>query len=125
MKDLEILAKDLSELTYAEATKLGEILADKYNIKPSAPIVTVATVEPVKEEVKKTNFNVLISNHVDGSEKLQAVKELNAILQIGLRESKAILEAPLPATIKENATALEAEAFKTMLSARGYNVTLK
>ena len=124
MKNLEDLAKTLSELTYAEAAQLGEILAEKYNIKPSVQ-QTVVVKEEVKEEIKEqTEFTVILLEDM-GTTKLQSVKELNNILNLGLKPTKELIDAPKPSVLIEKTDKALAEKIKETMEALGGKIEIK
>ena len=60
----------------------------------------------------------------DGGKKIQVIKEVRAITQMGLTDAKALVEgAPKP--IKEGVAKAEAEEIKAKIEAAGGTVELK
>ena len=60
----------------------------------------------------------------DGGKKIQVIKEVRAITNLGLTEAKALVEAA-PKAIKEGVSKAEAEDIKTKIEAAGGKVEIK
>jgi large subunit ribosomal protein L7/L12 len=79
-----------------------------------------AAAAPAAEE--QTEFTVrLISG---GDKKIQVIKEVRAITNLGLKEAKDLVESA-PGVIKEGVSKQEAEEIKKKLEAQGAAVELK
>nr|MDP8994987.1 50S ribosomal protein L7/L12 [Pseudomonadota bacterium] len=75
---------------------------------------------PAAEE--KTEFDVILTG--DGGKKINVIKEVRAITQLGLGEAKALVEgAPKP--IKEGVSKAEAEEIKKKIEEAGGTVELR
>jgi large subunit ribosomal protein L7/L12 len=71
---------------------------------------------------EKTSFDVILAGA--GDKKIQVIKEIRSITQLGLKEAKDLVDqAPKP--VKEGATKEEAETIKKQLEAQGATVELK
>ena len=79
-----------------------------------------AAAGPVEEE--KTEFDVILTG--DGGKKINVIKEVRAITQLGLGEAKALVEGA-PKAIKEGVNKAEAEKIKAQIEAAGGTVELK
>ena len=71
---------------------------------------------------EKTEFDVVLADV--GANKINVIKEVRAITNLGLKEAKDLVEGA-PKTVKEGATKEEAEAIKAKLEAAGAKVELK
>jgi large subunit ribosomal protein L7/L12 len=105
---------------------LAKILKEEYGIEPAAAAVAVAGpaaagAEGAKAEEKST-FSVLM-NHPGGA-KLQIVKLVKDITNLGLKEAKELVDKA-PVAIKENVSKEEAESIKAQLVEAGADVELK
>ncbi|MGQ9707466.1 MAG: 50S ribosomal protein L7/L12, partial [bacterium] len=78
------------------------------------------TAEAKAEE--KTEFKVTLISV--GDKKIQVLKELRALTQLGLKEAKDIIEKT-PSVIKENASREEADRLKSKLEEVGAKVEIK
>jgi large subunit ribosomal protein L7/L12 len=125
MADLKAFAEQLVNLTVKEVNELAKILKEEYGIEPAASAVAVAgpvaSAEGAKAE-EKTSFSVFM-NHPGGA-KLQIVKLVKDITNLGLKESKELVDKA-PVAIKENVSKEEAESIKAQLAEAGADVELK
>ena len=71
---------------------------------------------------EQTEFDVILTG--DGGKKIQVIKEVRAITQLGLTEAKSLVEAA-PKAIKEGVTKAEAEEIKAKVEAAGGTVEIK
>ncbi len=71
-----------------------------------------------------TDFQVILEGLTDPSKKINVIKEVRAITNLGLKEAKDLVEgAPKP--VKETAPKDEANAIKKKLEEAGAKVSLK
>lgn len=126
MADLNAMAEQLVGLTVKEAIELGNILEEKYGIKPAAAAVAVAAPAAggggEAAVVEKTEFNVVLVT--GGAQKLAVVKEVKNLLNLGLKEAKDLVDGA-PSVLKEAASKDEAEKMKATLEAAGATIELK
>lgn len=120
------MAEQLVGLTVKEAIELGNILEEKYGIKPAAAAVAVAAPAAggggEAAVVEKTEFNVVLVT--GGAQKLAVVKEVKNLLNLGLKEAKDLVDGA-PSVLKEAASKDEAEKMKATLEAAGATIELK
>ena len=125
MADLNNLVDQLSALTVLEAAELSKMLEEKWGVSAAAAVAVAApggggAAAPVAEE--KTEFDVILVN--DGGKKINVIKEVRAITQLGLTEAKALVEGA-PKAVKEGINKDEAEKIKKQLEEAGATVELK
>jgi len=123
MADLNKIVEELSNLTVMEAAELSKLLEEKWGVSAAAAVAVAgpaAAAGPVEEE--QTEFDVILTG--DGGKKINVIKEVRAITQLGLGEAKALVEgAPKP--IKEGVNKEEAQKIKAQIEAAGGTVELK
>jgi len=125
MADINSLVDQLSELTVLEAADLAKALEERWGVSAAAAVAAApagggGAAAPVEEE--KTEFDVILVN--DGGKKINVIKEVRAITQLGLGEAKALVEgAPKP--VKEGVNKAEAEELKKRLEEAGATVEVK
>ena len=123
MADITKLVDQLSELTVLEAADLAKALEEKWGVSAAAAVSAApaaAAAGPAVEE--QTEFDVILTG--DGGKKINVIKEVRAITQLGLGEAKALVEgAPKP--IKEGVNKAEADKIKAQIEAAGGTVELK
>ena len=126
MSKLEKIVDDLSSLTVLEAAELAKLLEDKWGVSAAAPVAVAAApaagggaAAPAEE---KTEFTVVLASA--GDKKIEVIKEVRAITNLGLKEAKDLVEgAPKP--VKEGVNKADAEKFKAQLEKAGAKVELK
>src|ERR671911_2748181 len=124
MADINKLVDQLSELTVLEAAELAKALEEKWGVSAAAAVApaapAAAAAAPAEEE--KSEFDVILTG--DGGKKINVIKEVRAITQLGRGEAKALVEgAPKP--IKEGVNKAEAEKIKKKIEEAGGTVELR
>ena len=125
MADLEKIAEDLSSLTVLEAADLAKILEEKWGVSAAAPVAVAAAAgggdAPASAEAK-TEFSVSLTSV--GDKKINVIKEVRAVTELGLKEAKDLVEGA-PKEVKSGVNKKEAEEIKAKLEAAGATVELK
>lgn len=123
MADIQSLVDQLSELTVLEAADLAKALEEKWGVSAAAAVAVAGPAGPAAPaEEEKTEFDVILVN--DGGKKINVIKEVRAITNLGLGEAKALVEgAPKP--IKEGIPKAEAEELRKRLEEAGATVEVK
>ncbi|MCX7863163.1 MAG: 50S ribosomal protein L7/L12 [Bacteroidales bacterium] len=126
MADLKILAEQLVNLTVKEVNELAKILKEEYGIEPAAaaPVAVAmpAAGDAAAAPAEKTQFDVILKSA--GGAKLQVVKLVKELTNLGLKEAKDLVDAA-PKAIKEGVSKEEAESLKAKLEEAGAEVELK
>ena len=123
MADLAKLVDELSALTVMEAADLSKMLEEKWGVSAAAAVAVAAggaAAGAAAEE--KDEFDVILAEA--GANKINVIKEIRAITQLGLKEAKDLVDGA-PKTVKEGAPKAEAEEIKAKLTAAGAKVELK
>jgi len=110
---------ELAELIEKFKEKFGVTIAAPVAAAPAAAAGGAAGAAAVEE---KTEFTVILK--AAGEKKIQVIKEIRAITNLGLKEAKDLVEAA-PGTVKEGVSKQEAEEIKKKLEAQGAAVELK
>ena len=126
MADLKAFAEQLVNLTVKEVNELAKILKEEYGIEPAAAAVAVAG--PVAggdggAKAEEKSLYAVFMNHPGGA-KLQIVKLVKDITNLGLKEAKELVDKA-PVAIKDNVSKEEAESIKAQLEEAGADVELK
>ena len=127
MADLNKIVDDLSALTVLEAAELAKLLEEKWGVSAAAAVAAApaaggagGAAAPAEEE--KTEFDVILTG--DGGKKINVIKEVRAITQLGLTEAKTLVESA-PKAVKEGVSKDEAEKIKKQLEEAGATVEIK
>ena len=111
---------EVAELVKAMETKFGISAAAPVAVAAAAPAAGAAPAAAAAEE--KTEFTVVLKEI--GANKINVIKAVRELTNLGLKESKELVEAA-PKAIKENVNKDEAAAAKTKLEAAGAVVEVK
>ena len=125
MADINKLVDQLSELTVLEAADLAKALEEKWGVSAAAAVAAAAPAAAgpaAAAAEEQTEFDVILTG--DGGKKINVIKEVRAITQLGLGEAKALVEgAPKP--VKEGVNKEEAEKIKKQIEDAGGTVELR
>jgi large subunit ribosomal protein L7/L12 len=118
------LIEAFKELTLIELSDFVKKFEEVFEVSAAAPVAVVAAgaAAPAEAAEEKTEFDVVLE--AAGDQKIQVIKEVRAITNLGLGEAKALVDGA-PATILEGAKKEVAEDAKAKLEAAGGKVTLK
>ncbi|MCX6018614.1 MAG: 50S ribosomal protein L7/L12 [Chloroflexi bacterium] len=124
MADLNAIVDQLSALTLLEAAELKKMLEEKWGVTAAAaaPMMMAgapAAAAPVEE---KTEFDVILKDA--GPKKIEVIKVVRAITNLGLKEAKDLVEAAGSA-VQTGVTKATAEDTKKKLEEAGAQVTVK
>ena len=123
MADLAKLVDELSALTVMEAADLSKMLEEKWGVSAAAAVAVAAGgAAGAAAAEEKDEFDVILADA--GAIKINVIKEIRAITQLGLKEAKDLVDGA-PKTVKEGAPKAEAEEIKKKLEAAGAKVELK
>jgi len=127
MADLQKIVDDLSALTVLEAAELSKLLEEKWGVSAAAAVAVAAPAAGgaaggAAAAEEKTEFDVILTG--DGGKKINVIKEVRAITNLGLTEAKALVEGA-PKAVKEGVSKDEAEKIKKQLEEAGATVELK
>jgi large subunit ribosomal protein L7/L12 len=117
------LIEAFKELTLIELSDFVKKFEEVFEVSAAAPVAVAAAGGAAAEAVEeKDEFDVVLE--AAGDQKIQVIKEVRAITNLGLGEAKALVDAA-PSTILEGAKKDAAEDAKAKLEAAGGKVTLK
>ncbi len=123
MADIANLVAELSKLTVLEAADLAKALEEAWGVSAAAAVAVAGPAAAVAEAVEeKTEFDVILTGF--GDKKIQIIKEVRAITQLGLTEAKTLVESA-PKAIKEGVNKAEAEEIKKKIEEAGGTVEIK
>ena len=115
----------ISSMSVLELAEMVKELESKFGVSAAAPVAMAAmpgaaAAAPAAEE--KTTFTVVLAG--SGEKKINVIKEVRAILGLGLKEAKDFVEGA-PNTVKEDVSKEEAETIRKQLEAVGAQVQVK
>lgn len=123
--NVEQMVEELSSWTVMEVANLVKDLEEKWGVSAAPAAVAVAgpaaggAAEAAEEQ---TEFDVELSEA--GGKKINVIKAIREITQLGLADAKALVEAA-PKVVKEAVSKDEADEIKKKLEEAGAKVTVK
>ena len=124
---LNKIVTNLSKLTVSEAAELSKLLEKKWGVEANAPVAVAAAPAAGGDAVAEEDAGggiVNIELTATGDKKIDVIKEVRAITELGLKEAKDLVESA-PKLLKEGVKKEEAEEIKKKLEAVGAKVELK
>lgn len=121
----EQLIEAFKELTLIELSEFVKAFEETFEVTAAAPVAAAAApaaagaAEAVEE---KDSFDVILESA--GEKKIQVIKEVRALTNLGLGEAKAVVDGA-PAPVLEGVNKETAEKAKATLEEAGATVTLK
>jgi large subunit ribosomal protein L7/L12 len=119
------VVKFIEGMTVLELSALVKELEEKFGVSAAAPMMAAfaapgaAAAAPVEE---KTEFDAILTGF--GAEKIQVIKVVRAITNLGLKEAKDLVEG-VPKPIKEAVSKEEAADIKKKIEEVGGTVEVK
>jgi large subunit ribosomal protein L7/L12 len=127
------VAKKEDVLTYLEKASMLEIselikdIEEKFGVTAAAPVAVAAGpaaagAAPAEAAEEKSEFDVILIS--SGEKKIQVIKVVRAITNLGLKEAKDLVDNA-PNAIKEGVAKVEAEDLKKQIEEAGGTVEFK
>jgi len=119
--------KHLDQLTVLELADYIKEFEERYGIKAEMAAMpmagAVAGAAPVEEEVEeKTDFDIILKNV--GPKKINVIKVVREVTDLGLKEAKAVVDAA-PGEVKKGVSKEEAEEIKKKFEEVGAEIEIK
>ena len=123
---LNKIVEDLSKLSVSEAVELSKLLEDKWGVEANAPVAAVAAPSGDSESQEDGGDGGVVNIELiaAGDKKIDVIKEVRGITELGLKEAKDLVESA-PKTLKEGVKKEEAEEIKKKLETVGAKVEFK
>lgn len=119
----------LNSLTLLEAAQLAKELQDEWGVSAAAPMMAMAAMPAggaaaaaVEEVEEQTEFDVVLAEI--GDNKINVIKEVRKITNLGLKEAKELVEGA-PATVISGVSKEAAAEAKAALEAAGAKAQVK
>jgi large subunit ribosomal protein L7/L12 len=123
---MEELIQTIEQMTVLELSELVKELEDRFGVTAAAPVAAAAAAPAAGDggdaAEEQTEFDVVLTDV--GAQKIQVIKAVRELTQLGLKEAKDMVEAA-PKAIKEGVNKEEADAAKARLEEAGASVELK
>jgi large subunit ribosomal protein L7/L12 len=120
------LIEAFKELTLIELSDFVKKFEEVFEVTAAAPVAVAAAggagAAAAEEVEEKDSFDVVLESA--GEKKIQVIKEVRALTNLGLGEAKAVVDGA-PATVLEGVNKEAAEKAKAQLEEAGATITLK
>ena len=122
------IVDELGKMTILELVELNESIEKTFGIKAAAPMMAMAAAPAggggaaAAPAEAKTTFDVILAD--GGANKINVIKEVRAITNLGLKEAKALVESA-PKPVKEGVPKEEADKIKAQIESAGGKVEIK
>ncbi|OQB20025.1 MAG: 50S ribosomal protein L7 [candidate division BRC1 bacterium ADurb.Bin183] len=117
------IVESLKKKTLLEISELVELIETTFGVS-AAPVAVAAAgsaAAPAEAVEEKTEFTVILKSF--GANKINVIKEIRAITNLGLKEAKELVEAA-PKEVAKDVSKAEAEDIKKKLESAGATVEL-
>lgn len=122
----EEIVESIEEMTVLELSELVEEIEDRFDVEAGAMAGAVAAApagdQEEEEEEESSVVDVVMTDF--GDSKIQVIKEVRSVSDLGLKEAKKLVEDP-PSSIKEGLAREDAEEVQEDLEAAGATVELQ
>lgn len=115
----------IENMTVLELSEFVKVLEEKFGVSAAAPVAAVAAAPAAAAAVaeeEKTTFDVVLKEI--GPQKIQVIKVVRALTDLGLKEAKDVVEGA-PKAIKEGISKDDAEAAKKQLEEVGATIEIR
>ena len=125
---IEDILDSIGNMTVLELVELKKAFEEKFDVTAAAPVAVAAVAGPggggaaAEEAEEQSEFDVILTGA--GAQKIQVIKEVRALTNLGLKEAKDVVDAA-PKPILEKVSKEEAEKAKAALEGAGATVEVK
>jgi large subunit ribosomal protein L7/L12 len=127
MATAEEILDSIGAMTVLELSELLKAFEEKFGVTAAAPAAVAAApgaaVAAAPEVEEQDEFDVIITGA--GDKKIQVIKEVRALTNLGLKEAKDLVDSAPGAKVLEKASKEDAEKAKAQLEGAGATVELK
>ena len=117
----------IENMTVKDLSNMVKELEERFGVSASAFVAAGgaavgAAGEPAAAAEEKTEFDVVLKSF--GEKKIHVIKAIRSLVNLGLKESKELVELA-PATVKEGVSKEEADEFKKVIEEAGGTVAIQ
>ncbi len=118
------LVETLKQMPLLEVAELVKELEQVFGVSAAAPVMVagVGAAGAAAPAEEKTEFTVVLASA--GDNKINVIKEVRAITNLGLKEAKELVEGA-PKTVKEGVSKEEAAKIKEAIEKAGGKIEIK
>ncbi len=117
----EDLIEIISKLTLKDLVDLVAAMEETFGISAAAPVAMAAAPAGDEAPQEQTEFKVVMKSF--GGNKIAVIKAIRALLDLGLKEAKVLVESDSP-IIAEGVDQAKADDIKKQLEEAGAEITI-
>jgi large subunit ribosomal protein L7/L12 len=118
-KVLEMVEK----MTVLELADLVKVMEEKFGVSAAAPVAVAAAPVAAADVEEQSIFSLVLKDA--GANKINVIKAVREITELGLKEAKDLVDAGAGSVIKEGLAKADADAAKKKFEEAGATVELK
>ena len=118
----EELLQAIGDMTVLELADLVKALEEKFGVSATAPLAPHFEKPPTEEQIEQTEFDIVLTSI--GDQKIQVIKAVRELTNLGLRESKSVVDSA-PSDVLKGVSKEMAMAAKKSLTSAGASVEIK
>lgn len=118
-KVMEIVEK----MTVLELADLVKEMEEKFGVSAAAPVAVAQATAAAPAEEEQSVFSIILKDA--GANKINVIKVVREITELGLKEAKDLVDAGAGSVMKEGLPKAEAEALKKKFEDAGATVEMK
>ena len=127
MATKEEILDGISSMTVLELSEMLKEFEERFGVTAAAPVAAAAPIvagaaESAPAEEEQDEFDVILT--AAGDKKIQVIKEVRALTNLGLKEAKDLVDGA-PKAVLEKISKEDAEKAKSQLETAGATVELK
>jgi large subunit ribosomal protein L7/L12 len=129
MATKEEILDSIGSMTVLELSELLKAFEEKFGVTAAAPVAAAPAAgagagdgQAAAQEEEQDEFDVVLS--AVGDKKIQVIKEVRALTNLGLKEAKDVVDSA-PKAVLEKVSKEDAEKAKAQLEGAGATVDLK
>ena len=128
MAPKEEILDSIANMTVLELSELLKEFEEKFGVTAAAPVAAMpagggaGAAAAAPEEEEQDEFDVVLA--AVGDKKIQVIKEVRALTNLGLKEAKDVVDSA-PKAVLEKVSKEDAEKAKAQLEGAGATVELK
>jgi large subunit ribosomal protein L7/L12 len=127
MATKEEILDSIASMTVLELSELLKDFEEKFGVTAAAPVAAMpagggGAAAAAPEEEEQDEFDVVLA--AVGDKKIQVIKEVRALTNLGLKEAKDVVDSA-PKAVLEKVSKEDAEKAKAQLEGAGATVELK
>ena len=126
---VDTIFEELGKMSVLELVELKKKIEEEWGVTAAAPVAVAAPGAAVAAGgdgaaggEEQSEFDVVLTNA--GDKKIQVIKVVRAITNLGLKEAKDLVDAA-PSPVKEGIAREEADSIKAQLEEAGGSVEVK